>query len=126
VILFPSGEASVCPQSRPSFRCSTNLTFLEWIITFSLSGGPRRQVLTAETKLALDLIIGGHVFNITKNSAFDSYPLESVLTIANATATLTATKINCTERSSVEISSSIAAIVNIINSRLTKSTKFEI
>ena len=120
-MLSPSGDVPVCPGSRPSFRCSTNLTFLEWIITVPLSGSlqSRRQVVTADTQLALDLIIEGHVFNITRNSALGSYPLESVLTITNAMAILSATKINCTEKSLVEKSSSLITVVDIINSRLT-------
>ena len=119
-MLSPSGDVTVCPGSRPSFRCSTNLTFLDWIITVPLSGSlqSRRQIVTANTQLALDLVIEGHVFNITRNSTLGSYPLESVLTIANATAILSATKINCTEKSS-DKSSSLIAIVDIINSRLT-------
>ena len=120
-MLSPSGDVTVCPGSRPSFRCSTNLTFLEWIITVPLSGSFRskRQVITADIQLDLDLVIEGHVFNITRNSTFGSYPLESVLTIANATAILSAIKINCTEKSS-DKSSSLITIVNIINSMLTK------
>lgn len=119
VMLSPSGVVPVCPESRISFRCSTNLTFLEWIVTVPQSGrlNSKSEIVTAETLLDLDLDIGGHVFHINRNSAYNSYPLESVLTIANATTTLMATKINCTERSFNERSSSIA-IIDIINSRL--------
>ena len=101
VMLSPSGDVSVCPKSQVLFRCSTNSTFLEWIITISQSGRLRskRQVITAKTGslIDLDLIISEHVFNITKTSAYNSYPLESVLTIADATALLSATEINYTE-----------------------------
>ena len=115
----------MCPGSRLSFRCSTNLTLLEWIITISQSGRPTSEKLavTAETRLDLNLVIDGHVFNISRNSPYLSYPLVSVLTISNAVATLTATKINCTGRAeSAERSSSIA-IIDIIDCRLMNKNK---
>lgn len=121
-MLSPSGVVPVCPGGQLSFICSTNLTYLEWNITVSQSGKPKseQQLVTAVTQFGLDLTISGHVFNIIRNSTLNSYPLVSVLTVANAVSSLAATKIKCTEMglsSLVEETSSIA-IINIINSRL--------
>ena len=50
VILLPSGTVFVCPGGQLSFRCSTNLRYLEWKITvFQLLTGmsdSRRQLIT--------------------------------------------------------------------------------
>ena len=119
-MLSPSGDVTVCPGSQPSFRCSTNLTFIEWNITISKSDTGRRLV-TPGTKLELDVIIREHIFNITRSSAEDSYPLISVLTVSNVVADLNLTKIKCTEiGSSLAESSESMAIINIINSRSMK------
>ena len=118
-MLTPSGDVSVCPGSQPSFRCSTNLSFIDWNVT--TKSDTRRQLVTSITRLELDLIIREHVFNITRNSVYDSYPLISVLTVSNAVADLNATKIKCTEiGSSLAESSASVATINIINSRSMK------
>ena len=120
-MLSPSGVVSVCPGGQLSFRCSTNLRFLEWNVTIFQSGRPdsRRQLVTATTQLELDLLISGHHFNITRTSVYESYPLMSMLTIAMAVTNLNATRIKCAEigNSPTETSVSVA-IFNIINSRL--------
>ena len=113
-MLSPSGDVSVCPGSQLSFRCSTNLPYLEWDITVFQSGIPetRTQLLIPATQLGLDIINEAQciVFNITKNN---SYPLISVLTIAKAVADINATKIKCTEIEILgEKNSSVGTIKN--------------
>ena len=121
VMLSPSRDVSVCPGSQLSFRCSTNLSFLEWNVTTFQLGKPdsRRQLVTAATELELDLLISRHLFNITRTSAYNSYPLTSTLTVAMVVTNLNATRIKCAEigNSPTETSASVATI-NIINSRL--------
>ena len=128
VILSPSGEVSVCPGGQLSFRCSTSFTFLEWNATIVLQSGrlsSRRQLVTPVSQLDLHLTINGHVFNITRNSAYDASPLISTLTVANAVADLSPTKINCTDIGSslAETSTSLATIsvIDPVLSRLIKS-----
>ena len=122
-MLSPSGDVSVCPGSQFSFRCSTNLTFLEWNVTVSQSGKPesRQQLVTRSSPLHSHLIISGHLFNITRNSTQISHPLVSVLTIAKTVINLSATLINCTEigSSRAETSTSMATI-NVINPSLSR------
>ena len=116
VMLSPSGDVSVCPGGQLSFRCSTNLRFLEWNITVFRLGrsDSKRQLVTTVTELELDLMISGQAFNniITRNSALNLLPLISMLTISN---TLAANKIKCTEIGSslVETSTSVATLSNI-------------
>ena len=69
------------------------------------------------TELELDLIIRGHVFSITRTSAYDSLPLISTLTVTTAVADLNATKIKCTEIKTSDDKNSSIATINIINSR---------
>ena len=111
----------MCPGGQLSFRCSTNLRFLEWNVTIFQSGRPdsRRQLVSATTELELGILISGHHFNITRASVYDSYPLTSTLTIAMVVTNLNATRIKCAEigNSPTETSVSVA-IVNIINSGL--------
>ena len=119
-MLSPSGVVSVCPGGQFSFRCSTNLRFLEWNVTIFQSGRPdsRRQLVTATTELELDLLISGYLFNITKISAYNSKPLTSTLTIAMVAINLNATRIKCAEIGNSPTETSVSmAIINIINSR---------
>ena len=119
-MLSPSGEVSVCPGGQISFTCSTNLGFLEWNVTVLQSEPPnsysRRQLITPGSQLDLHLVINEHIFNITRNSTDNARPLVSTLTVANAVADLSATKINCTDiGSSITITSTSLATISVIN-----------
>jgi hypothetical protein len=124
VMLSPSGEVFVCPGSQLSFRCSTNLRYLEWNVTiFQLLTGTsdsRRQLLTY-VSVDSPLTISGYTFSVTRNSADKSYPLISTLTVPSAVNDLHNAKINCTEIGSTlaETNTSIA-VINVINPDLSR------
>ena len=125
VMLSPSGDIAVCPGSQLSFRCSTNLTFLEWNVTVSLSGKPesRQKLVTPSSPLHLQLTISGQLLNITRNitSNHNSSLLVSMLTITKPVADLSATLIACTEIGSSRAESSTSmATINVINPSLSR------
>ena len=117
VVLSPSGDVSVCPGGQISFRCSTNLRFLEWNITAYQSGmlGSRRHILTSISQSHVQLTINGDSFSITRISADGSYPIVSTVTADNVLAVTI--KIRCTGHeveSSLPENSTSVATVNVI------------
>ena len=123
--LSPSGAVFVCPGGQLSFRCSTNLRYLEWNITVfqPLTGNSdsRRQLITSISVDSLPLTISGYSFSVTRNSADNSYPLTSTVTIASVVDELSNARINCTEigNSLAETNTSIA-IINVIRPDLSR------
>ena len=117
VKLTPSGKLSVCPGTQPSFRCSTNLTYLEWNVTVFQSGTPHsRTLLVVSTSFfTFPLVVNGHSFRVTRDSASASLPIISTLTILNATVDLNGTNIYCTEEGSspTAVSSTLVASIHI-------------
>ena len=84
VILLPSGDISVCPGCELYFRCSTNLTYLEWNVTvFQLRTGTSesRRLLITSVLIDSSLTISGYPFSVTRDSPNNSYPLTSTLTV---------------------------------------------
>ena len=129
VLLSPSGDVPVCPESHPSVRCSTNFSILEWNVmvfearTSGQSISINRRVLitsAAETNLR-QLTISGQSFIFTRNSALNSNPLISTLTIANVLLDLSTIKVNCTDTGDLlaETSTSVATI-SIINPHISR------
>ena len=121
--LSPSGVC-VLEVNYPAFRCSTNLRYLEWNVTVfqSLTGmsDSRRQLITS-VSVDSPLALSGYSFSVTRNSADNSYPLISTLTIASAVDELSNARINCTEigNSLAETNTSIA-IINVIRPDLSR------
>ena len=113
-MLTPSGEVSVCPGGQLSFRCSTNLSFLEWNVTVVQSGIflSEKLIVTSISLFDLPFIVTPHSFNVIRNSADGSYPLIATLTVDNVVAGLNGTRVNCTEIGSslAETSTSVATI----------------
>ena len=122
VVLSPSGNVSVCPGSQPSFRCSTNLRFLEWNITTYQSGmsHSRRHAFTSISQPNVQLTVNGNLFNITRISAAGSVQIIStVTTTVNKIVadTINGTRIRCTGRevgSSPTDNSTSVATVHVI------------
>jgi hypothetical protein len=111
-MLSPSGDVSVCPGSRPSFRCSTNLNILEWNITVGTLPS-RRQLVTDISRFDLPLMISSYSFDVARDSADRSKPIVSTLTTSAITSDLNGTIINCTDVGDAE-SSTLIATINVI------------
>lgn len=109
------GAVSVCPGESLHFICCTNQSFIEWNITAlqSESGqtDSRTKLVSDISPLAM-LIVNGITFTITRNSSLRSHRLTSMLSVANVTADLNGTIVNCTsiEHSTLEAESSIITI----------------
>ena len=123
-MLSPSGEVFACPGSQLSFRCSTSLRYLEWNVTIfqPLTGtsDSRRQLLTF-VSVDSPLIISGHTLSVTRNSADNSYPLISTLTVPSTVDGLHNARINCTEiGSSLAEKDTSIAVINVISPDLSR------
>ena len=105
-MLIPSGDVSVCPGAQLSFSCSTNLTYLEWNVTVFQSGTPHsRTLLVVSTSyFTFPLVVNGHSFGVTRDSASGTLPIISTLTVINATIDLNGTNVYCTEMGSTAVS----------------------
>ena len=122
-MLSPSGDVSVCPGGQISFRCSTNLPYLEWKVTVVQLGifHSQKQIVTSISLFDMSLIVTTHSFTVTRNSADGSYPLISTLTVDNTVYSLNDTKVNCTEiGSSLAETSSSVATIHIISPEFSK------
>ena len=111
-MLSRSGDVFVCPGSRLSLRCSTNLDILEWNITVGMLPS-RRQLVTDVSRFDLPLMISSHSFNIARDSADRSKPIVSTLTTSAVTSDLNGTTINCTDVGGAD-SSTLIATINVI------------
>ena len=120
VMLSPSGDVSVCPGAQLSFRCSTNLRFLEWNITVNIQS--KRIPVTSLSQFSSPFIINGHSFNVTRNSADEAYSLISTVAVSNVVADLNGTRVNCTEiEGSTQVDSSTSvATINVLTPHLSK------
>ena len=118
LMLSPSGEISVCPGSQPSFRCSTNLSLLEWNVTLLQSGMTHSRTLfvVSTSYFNSPLVVNGHSFRVMRDSVSASLPIISTLTVLNATVDLNGTNIYCTEEGSspAGVSNTLVASINII------------
>ena len=123
-MLSPSEDVFVCPGSQLSFRCSTNLRYLEWNVTLfrSLSGtSDSKRLLITSVSVDTLLIISGYSFSVTRNSADNFYPLISTLTVPSVVDDLSNAKINCTEvGSSLAQTNTSIATINIISPDLSR------
>ena len=118
-MLTPAGELSVCPETQLSFRCNTNLTYLEWNVTIFQSGTPHsRTLLVFSTSFfTFPLFVNGHSFRVTRDSISGALPIISTLTVVDATVELNGTTIHCTEERSSPtaeaLSSTLVASIHI-------------
>ena len=118
-MLTPAGELSVCPGTQLSFRCNTNLTYLEWNVTVFQLGTPHsRTLLVFSTSFfTFPLFVNGHSFRVTRDSASGALPIISTLTVEDATVDLNGTTIHCTEERSPPtteaLSSTLVASIHI-------------
>ena len=88
-MLSPSGEVFVCPGSQLSFTCSTNLRYLEWNVTiFQEHPIAEDDFLHLYISEDSPLTISGYLFSVIRNSADNSYPLISTLTVPSAVQAL--------------------------------------
>ena len=95
VMLSPSGEVLVCPGEQLAFVCSTNKLFIEWNITIFQSGQSISQARLVSSVSPIEtLVVNMKAFHIIRN---EFTPLTYTLIVANITADLNGTRVNCTD-----------------------------
>lgn len=97
-ILEPSGIITLCPGGRMDFYCTTNNTVHHWSIKISSSTGTdQRATDISDIGPGRNLTISKKIFQVTRNSTYQSLPLITTLTAVNLTADLNGTKVQCTD-----------------------------
>ena len=88
--------------------------FLQWNVTIPHIGGGSGFLSTVSQQSDLPICISNIFFNITRDSNNGTLPLVSTLSVANVTASLNGTKVDCIQN--VERSSSVVLMktINII------------
>ena len=114
-VLSPSEVTSVCPGEQLEFTCSTTLDYIQWNVTvFQPIPNSRESFLVSDIlSTTVPLTVNMIRFTVAKNSTSGSRPLISTLSVANVTAALNGTMVNCIAESDIEINK-LVTIIHVI------------
>ena len=108
---------SVCAGGQLALMCNTTNSmhpFLQWNITVPPFDRQSAYVSTVSLESSLPLYINDIFFDISRDSDHGTLPLLSSLSVANVTAALNGTKVDCiynVERSASELLSNTIHII---------------
>ena len=102
LLLVPYEKAVICQGEQLELTCTTNATFLRWILSLQIEHGTvqtysRYISLTDVTQQASSWVVNSTSFNVSRVSHQGKPPLVSRLLIDPVTIDLNGTKVNCTE-----------------------------
>ena len=118
--LSPPELVSACLGERLDFICTTNREFIQWNVTVIEQGS--QETHSREARLVAyggsplqSLTVNGIPFTVAINSSSESRPLISTLSVANVTADVNGTKVNCTGFTGSEAPQTMVTTVIVTN-----------
>ena len=121
VTLSPAtNSVSVCFGDKLELTCSSNTTFLRWIISDPQDPGDRELTVVAPhtnsgTLTLPQLVIDSVAYNFTARLDPETSNLVTTLTVGNVTTNLSETVINCTELGSKTSEMLIVSIISAMD-----------